>query len=103
MGKVQFVLNGKQACIGGPGPQAQKAIEFIKKIPDGKYFNTDGIAGCLKSTKNAIGQALRRYVSEVDGHYILVPNAGHSAPQFVYGSKKSIADLKKKLQEQDII
>lgn len=106
MGKVQFTLNGKEACVGGPGRRTLQVIEFVKHIPDGKYFNAQGIADCLKISRGAVQQAANKSGrEELDGHSILVPNQAVTGGgnQLIYGSKKGIEALKKKLQEQDIL
>lgn len=103
MGKVQFVLNGKDACVGGPGPQARKIIDFVNKIPDGKYFDHAGIAACLSMTNSAVEQSIRRHMDAIQGHFLYAPAGDNGGRKFIYGSKKSIVALTKQLQAEDLI
>lgn len=103
MAKIQVNLNGESVCIGGPGPQAQKFIDFINAIPDGKYFDAVGISRCLKLNQAAVEMTIRRLGPELDGHFLIVPNSFGGGRRKIYGNKASIKKLAKQLQEQDII
>lgn len=103
MKKVQFTLNGKSACVGGPGPKAKKLIEFVQSIPDGKYFDVDGIGKITSTQTTVISKITRENVDEFQGHILLVPNVNGSGRKMVYGSKDGIAALKKELQKAGVI
>ena len=103
MKRISLNLNGADTVVGGPGPRAQQIIDFIKAIPNGKYFNYDGIAKSLKISRGAIDTRLRPYTDEIEGHMLLMPSDGSSGRKFVFGSKQGIATLKKQLQEAGLI
>lgn len=104
MGKVQFNLNGKEATAGGPGPRTQQFIDFVRNIPNGKYFNIQGISDCIKATRRSGEHASRNALAELEGHYMRVPcQSSGGASQLIFGSKKGVQALTKSLKEQGLI
>ena len=103
MKKVEFSLNGKSVSVGGPGPQAQKFIAFVKEIPNGKYFDAEGIGKCLQMTAKAVEQIARKTADDITEYCIVVPRFEGSVRKKVFGSKASIVQLRKQLQESGLI
>lgn len=98
MKKVELRLNGKPTVLGGPGPKTQRVITFIHAIQDGEFYDQDGIAERLKTTRDAVKSALQKFPDEVGGRSVIVPGSDGACKKIVFGSKKGIAKLKAQLE-----
>lgn len=97
-------IDGQKVVIGGLTEPQEKALAILDKLPAGELVSRDGLAKLAMVAPTTIAQWTAQGLKgrkEFDGYHECVANRGTTTQLF--GSKKSIAMLRKQLEKEVIL